>query len=210
MMIDQQYSLKGPRPIKRTTLWHQCRKTLMLRLVAFSSLVYSNQKKPDDNFRQDLKNLLAEEHSFVDRFEAEVWLKDMSKRLARRAPKIPEDERFELLIMTHKYAKSYGLDPQLVLALIEVESNFDRFAISRVGARGLMQIMPFWKNEIGHPDDNLMDIETNIKYGCAILSLYIKREKKNITNALARYNGSYGRMKYPMKVYRALRKRWKA
>ncbi|WP_246128483.1 lytic transglycosylase domain-containing protein [Pleionea sediminis] len=170
----------------------------------------ANQKVPDQAFRQELKTLLTEEHSFTDRFEAEVWLKDMSKRLAKRAPHIPQDERFETLKLAHKYAKSYKLDPQLVLAVIEVESNFDRFAISSVGARGLMQIMPFWKEVIGKPDDNLMDIETNIRYGCAILSLYIKKEKKNITNALARYNGSYGRMKYPMKVYKALRKRWKA
>lgn len=169
----------------------------------------ANQERPDDNFRQELKSLLEEEHSFVDRFEAEVWLKDMSKRLEKRAPHIPEDERFTILKLAHKYAKSFNLDPQIVLAVIEVESNFERFAISRVGARGLMQIMPFWKDEIGHPDDNLMDIETNIRYGCAILSIYLKREKKNMTNALARYNGSYGRMKYPMKVYTALRKRWK-
>ncbi len=154
--------------------------------------------------------MLQEEHSFEDRFEAEVWLKDMSKRLAKRAPHIPEKERFKILQLTHKHAKAFKLDPQLVLAVIEVESNFDRFAISRVGARGLMQVMPFWKDEIGHPDDNLMDIDTNLRYGCAILALYIKREKKNITNALARYNGSYGKMKYPMKVYRALRQRWRA
>ncbi len=180
-------------------------------VVAFSATcLFANQKVPDQSFRQELKSLLAEEHFFADRFEAEVWLKDMSKRLSKRAPHIPEEERFELLKLAHKYAKSYGLDPQLVLAVIEVESNFERFAISSVGARGLMQIMPFWKDVIGKPEDNLMDIETNIRYGCAILSIYIKREKKNITNALARYNGSYGRMKYPMKVYKALRKRWKA
>lgn len=188
-------------------------RVLKLSAIVFAftaSTLFANQKVPDQSFRQELKSLLAEEHFFADRFEAEVWLKDMSKRLSKRAPHIPEEERFELLKLAHKYAKSYGLDPQLVLAVIEVESNFERFAISSVGARGLMQIMPFWKDVIGKPEDNLMDIETNIRYGCAILSIYIKREKKNITNALARYNGSYGRMKYPMKVYKALRKRWKA
>ncbi|WMS86876.1 transglycosylase SLT domain-containing protein [Pleionea litopenaei] len=186
------------------------RTTLLLLVFLSSHWLLANQERPDDNFRNELKALLDEEHSFTDRFEAEVWMKDMSKRLARRAPNVPEKERFTILKLTHKYAKAYKLDPQLVLAVMEVESNFERFAISRVGARGLMQIMPFWKEEIGHPDDNLMDIETNIRYGCAILSLYIKRERKNVTNALARYNGSYGKMKYPMKVYRALRKRWKA
>ncbi len=189
-------------------------RNLGIRLISICLLsigsAAANQKMPDENFRKELTQLLTQEHSFEDRFEAEVWLKDMSKRLQRRAPKIPETERFQVLQLAHKYAKAYKLDPQLVLAVIEVESNFDRFAISQVGARGLMQIMPFWKEIIGHPDDNLMDIETNLRYGCAILSLYIKREKKNVTNALARYNGSYGRMKYPMKVYKALRLRWKA
>ncbi|MEE4243821.1 MAG: lytic transglycosylase domain-containing protein, partial [Kangiellaceae bacterium] len=169
----------------------------------------ANQTLPDDKFRQELKQLIRQEHSFSDRFEAEVWLKDMSTRLAKRAPRVPEKERFSLLSLTHKHAKAFNLNPQLVLALIEVESNFDRFAISNAGAIGLMQIMPFWKEVIGSPKDNLLDIETNIKYGCAILSLYIKREKKDITKALSRYNGSYGRMKYPMKVYTALRQRWR-
>ncbi|NVJ51542.1 MAG: transglycosylase SLT domain-containing protein [Gammaproteobacteria bacterium] len=183
---------------------------LLTLLTLGCGWLIANQQRPDANFRAELKSLLEEEHSFSDRFEAEVWMKDMSKRLAKRAPNVPEKERFTILKLTHKYAKAYQLDPQLVLAVMEVESNFERFAISRVGARGLMQIMPFWIDEIGHPDDNLMDIETNIRYGCAILSLYIKRERKNVTNALARYNGSYGKMKYPMKVYRALRKRWQA
>ncbi|NVJ62033.1 MAG: transglycosylase SLT domain-containing protein [Gammaproteobacteria bacterium] len=181
----------------------------LLYCLTFLGGLWANQERPDDNFRKELKLLLEEEHSFVDRFEAEVWLKDMSKRLSKRAPHIPEDERFTILKLAHKYAKSFKLDPQIVLSVIEVESNFERFAISRVGARGLMQIMPFWKEEIGHPEDNLMDIETNIRYGCAILSIYLKREQKDMTNALARYNGSYGRMKYPMKVYKALRNRWK-
>ncbi len=190
------------------------RKVFPSLLIFWSLLIaiygYGNQQMPDQRFREELKAALKLEHSFDDRFEAEVWLKDMSNRLADRAPHIPENERFEVLRLAHREAKANGLDPQLVLALIEVESNFDRFAISRVGAQGLMQIMPFWKDIIGHPDDNLMDIETNLRYGCAILKIYIKRENKNITNALSRYNGSYGKMKYPMKVYKALRKRWRS
>jgi soluble lytic murein transglycosylase-like protein len=189
------------RPVGRLSIW--------LTALLMAGMTLANQERPDESFRQELQAMLQQEHSFEDRFEAEVWLTDMSKRLAKRAPHIPEKERFEILKFAHKHAKAFKLDPQLVLAVIEVESNFDRFAISSVGARGLMQVMPFWKDILGHPDDNLMDIETNLRYGCAILALYIKREKKNITNALARYNGSYGKMKYPMKVYRALRLRWK-
>ena len=90
-----------------------------------------------------------------------------------------------------------------------MESNFDRFAISSAGARGLMQVMPFWKDIIGHENDNLMLIETNLKYGCAILSLYKKKENKDMTRALARYNGSRGKSWYPMRVYKAYRKRWR-
>ncbi len=185
-------------------------KIIGLSLSLFMGMpTYANQQPIDDAFRAELKELIDSEHSFGDKFEAEVWLTDMSTRLAKRAPAIPEKERFEVLVKAHQYSTSYGLDPQLVLAVIEVESNFDRFAISNAGAIGLMQIMPFWRDEIGHPSDNLLDIETNLRYGCAILSIYLKREKKDMTSALARYNGSYGQMKYPMKVYRSLRQRWR-
>ena len=139
-------------------------------------------------------------HPWGHRPEAEV--------VKRRAPHIPEAERLEILSLVHRYANKAGVDPQLVLAIMEVESNFDRYALSVANARGLMQIMPFWKKEIGHPDDSLFDMETNIRYGCYILKLYIDKEKNNLTYALGRYNGSRGRAKYPNKVYAALRKRW--
>ncbi len=101
------------------------------------------------------------------------------------------------------YAKSHNLDPTLVLALISIESRFDPFAISSVGAQGLMQVMPFWKEEIGSPDDNLFDVATNIRYGCAILKHYMKRYHSS-KKALAAYNGSLGRDKYPNKVFAQL------
>ncbi|MCO7224822.1 lytic transglycosylase domain-containing protein [Pleionea sp. CnH1-48] len=192
--------------------WRALARAFTIALVLTFSLptLAANQEVPDEYFRNELKKVLTQPNAFVDEFEAEVWLKEMSIRLAKRAPHIPEDERFAILQLTHREAARYKLDPQLVLALIEVESNFDQFAISSVGAQGLMQVMPFWKKEIGHEDDDLTDIETNLRYGCAILSLYIKKEKKDITKALARYNGSRGKMWYPMRVYKALRKRWKA
>jgi len=113
--------------------------------------------------------------SFRDRFEAEVWMSDMSRRLESRIN--DPQERFTILKMVHYEATRAGLEPELVLALINVESNFDRFAISSAGARGLMQIMPFWLNEIGRPDDNLFNIDTNLRFGCTILSIYLKRER---------------------------------
>jgi soluble lytic murein transglycosylase-like protein len=96
-----------------------------------------------------------------------------------------------------------------VLSLIEVESHFDRFAISRVGAQGMMQVMPFWKNEIGRPDDNLTLNKTNFAYGCRILQFYLQREKGDLHKGLARYNGSVGRRVYSDKVYRAWRDHWR-
>ena len=144
--------------------------------------------------------------SFVDRFDAEVWLTDMSQRLQSRV-KDPV-ERLYILKKVHYEAKRAKLEPELVLALINVESNFDRFAISSAGAQGLMQIMPFWLDEIGRPDDNLFDIDTNLRFGCTILNIYLKRERGDMRKALARYNGSVGQNWYPARVYKALSRRW--
>src|SRR5690606_13423552 len=116
-------------------------------------------------------------------------------------------ERLRLLQAIHREARAAGLKPDLVLALIEVESGFDPFAISSAGAQGLMQVMPFWKKEIGRPDDNLTDIATNLRYGCQILKFYMEREKGNWMPALARYNGSYGQYWYPQRVMDAWRAR---
>ncbi len=153
-----------------------------------------------------LKEALHRDDSFQDRFDAEVWLTDMSARLASiiREP----EQRLALLRSVHREAKAADLPPELVLALIQVESYFDRFAISSVGAQGLMQVMPFWKNEIGRPSDNLTDMDTNLRYGCQILQFYLKREKGNMRRALARYNGSLGKNWYPDRVFRAWKKRW--
>ena len=119
-----------------------------------------------------------------------------------------EQVRLDFLRLVHQEAKRADLQPELVLAVIQVESAFDRFALSYVGAQGYMQVMPFWKNEIGRPEDNLMDTATNLRYGCTILRHYIDREKGNVSNALARYNGSYGKIKYPEKVLMAWDKYW--
>jgi soluble lytic murein transglycosylase-like protein len=166
----------------------------------------ATQERPDEDMRAALLKAVNSSDSFKDRFDAEVWLTDMSRRLESRV-KDPE-ERLYILKKVHYEAKRAKLEPELVLALINVESNFDRFAISSAGAQGLMQIMPFWLEEIGRPDDNLFDIDTNLRFGCTILNIYLERERGDMRKALARYNGSVGKNWYPARVYKALSRRW--
>ncbi len=160
----------------------------------------------DPELRQLLKEAIESDSGFEDRFDAQVWLLDMSRRLEMfiEDPKA----RIELLKLIHYEARRVGIEPELVLAVIEVESRFDEFAISVSGARGLMQIMPFWLNEIGISDQNLFKIRTNLRMGCTILRYYIDMEPHDIGRALGRYNGSLGKTIYPNKVIDALHKNW--
>lgn len=160
----------------------------------------------DPELRELLRKAASESDSFDDRFDGEVWLTDMSQRLETRVP--DHDFRIELLKTVHYEARRAGLEPELVLAVIQVESNFDPYAISRVGALGLMQVMPFWLKEIGKPGDNLFRPHTNLRYGCTILKHYLDKEKGNRTRALMRYNGTK-EWRYPKKVYKAFDTRWK-
>lgn len=157
--------------------------------------------------RATLQKAIADSRGFDTRFDAEVWLVDMSHRLAPRVPDV--QRRLNLLRDVHGAASEAGLSPQLVLALIQVESNFRRFALSSAGAEGLMQIMPFWRHEIGRPGDNLFNRTTNLRYGCTILAYYLKREHGDLARALARYNGSLGQLWYPLRVETALRENWR-
>lgn len=177
--------------------------TLLLSLP-----VQANQPQaPDNNLRALLKQAIDQQDSFKDRYDAEVWLVDMSHRLA---PLVPDPEkRIKLLKQIHYEAKRAKLRPELVLAVIEVESRFNRFAISKAGAMGLMQVMPFWLKEIGRPDDNLFDIQTNLRMGCTILRYYMDKENNDLTAALARYNGSLYSYKYTNLIFRALDKHWR-
>ena len=168
----------------------------------------AQQERPSEEVRSMIKAAMTEKHDFVDKYEAQVWLVDMTGRLAKRAPKIPATERLHVLRRVHAIATEFDLNPQLVLAVIDVESRFDRFAVSKAGARGLMQVMPFWREEIGEPSDNLFDVDTNLRYGCAILKIYLAREKARLAPALARYNGSYGQGWYPSLVMDAFYNRW--
>jgi soluble lytic murein transglycosylase-like protein len=162
----------------------------------------------DAELRRLLAAAIEESDSFNDRFDAEVWLFDMSSRMEAFVP--DKEFRLDLLKNIHREATRVELPPELVIAVIEIESNFDTFAISRSGAQGLMQVMPFWLDEIGHPEDNLVDMNTNLRMGCTILKYYMEMEKNNLRGALARYNGSYGDIKhtYSNKVLDALRLRW--
>jgi soluble lytic murein transglycosylase-like protein len=176
-------------------------------LLFFSGLGHTTiQEQPDPDLLKLLRQAITDTQSFNDRFEAEVWLIDMSSRLDNKIP--DHQKRLALLKQIHYEATKVDLPPELVLAVIEVESNFDRWAISSMGARGLMQIMPFWLKEIGRPDDNLFDISTNLRMGCTILKYYLDKENGKLSRALARYNGSLGSFRYPDKVFRALRERW--
>ena len=184
-----------------------CQTVLFFVLMLASGFALAaTQERPDADLRGVLEKAIGDADSFQDRFEAEVWLMDMSTRLQSRVP--DDHERLELLKNIHYEAKRADLAPELILAVINTESNFDRWAISRVGARGLMKIMPFWLKEIPPAGDNLFDIRTNLRFGCTILKHYLKREKGDFQRALARYNGSLGKEWYPNRVFDTLRKRW--
>ena len=139
--------------------------------------------------------------------DAHRWLNTMQERLAKRVP--DRKQRIELLRTVHYEATRAGLDPQLVLGLLEVESAFRKYALSGAGARGYMQVMPFWISLIGHPRDNLFHLRINLRYGCVILRHYLDLEKGDYYRALGRYNGSLGKPEYPNMVFAAWHGRWK-
>ena len=175
-------------------------------MISFVSSAVQAQDTRDPELRQALLAAVSDTTSFPDRFDAEVWLTDMSRRLERQV-KDPA-ERMTLLTRVHHEADRVELPPELVLAVIEVESNFDRYAVSVAGALGLMQIMPFWREEIGRPDDNLLHLNTNLRYGCTILKFYLDKENGDLRRALGRYNGSLGKRQYPNKVIDKLTRKW--
>lgn len=144
--------------------------------------------------------------AFSSQQEAQLWLDDMSQRLAKRIP--DANYRFDLLSTVHYEATRAGLDPHMVLGLIEVESGFRKYAVSKSGARGYMQVMPFWTKSIGSKDQNLFHLRTNLRYGCTILRYYLDMEKGDLYRALGRYNGSLGKPEYPNMVKAAWHKHW--
>jgi len=161
---------------------------------------------PDPVLRERLRDAMQDTRSFPDEFDAQVWLTDMAIRLGNQVA--DPQEKVLILQRTHQEATRANLPPEMVLAVIDIESAFDAYAVSGAGAQGLMQVMPFWLDEIGQPGDRLIEIGTNLRMGCTILKYYFDMESGDWTRALARYNGSLGSRKYPEKVLNRLRSRW--
>ena len=162
------------------------------------------------NVRSSLQRALADtavtRTAFRSVGDETAWLGEMSRRLAKRMP--DESERLEFLTTLHWEASRAGVDPQLMLGLIQVESGFRKYAVSPVGARGYTQVMPFWVKAIGNPDHNLFQLRTNLRYGALILRHYIDIERGDLFRALGRYNGSLGRAEYPNLVVGAWKRHW--
>ena len=156
--------------------------------------------------QKSISDLASPKLMFASEVEGQAWMSDMSQRMAKRLPDVTY--RQEFLRSVHYEATRAGLDPQLVLGLIQVESAFKKYAVSSVGARGYMQVMPFWVKSIGNTDHNLFHLRLNLRYGCTILRHYLDIERGDLYRALGRYNGSLGKPQYPNLVVGAWRKNW--
>lgn len=180
---------------------------LLAALLSVCAPVFAGPTgEPEPELRVLLKKAISSSDSFNDRFDAEVWLVNMSGRLKRY---IKDDrERLDFLRLLHREAARARITPELALAVIDVESRFNRYAVSSAGAQGYMQIMPFWLREIAGPEENLFNMQTNLRMGCTILRFYLDKERGDLVRALARYNGSVGKPQYPALVIGALNKRW--
>ena len=182
---------------------------LLLPLAAFAG---EQKYEPlADSVRARLSRMVADKAPasmhFRSASDGQRWLAEMDQRLEKRMP--DRQQRLELLRAVQYEATRARLDPQLVLGIIEVESAFRKYAVSRAGARGYMQVMPFWIKLIGGPKDNLFHLRTNLAYGCVVLRHYVDMENGDFFRALARYNGSLGSAKYPRLVLAAWKGRWK-
>lgn len=176
---------------------------LLAGALAISASASEPLLSPSD--RQQMHQAIITELPHLDPLAIELWLVTALPLVERYNDSDAEEILQNVLVAAH----ANNVPPDLVLAIMEIESHFDRFAISRVGALGIMQIMPFWIDEIGAPGDNLMQIETNIRYGCAILRHYLDKHDDSWHLALAAYNGSSGRFTYSEKVMNVWSLRWK-
>jgi soluble lytic murein transglycosylase-like protein len=190
------------------------RTLLVAALVTAAPIALAGEQKYEplaDSVRARLSTQVAARAPATMHFRSEEdanrWLAAMEKRLEKRIP--DRKVRLELLRTVQYEATRARLDPQLVLGIIEVESGFRKYAVSTAGARGYMQVMPFWIKLIGGPKDNLFQLRTNLAYGCIILRHYVDMENGDYFRALARYNGSLGSAKYPRLVLAAWKGRWK-
>lgn len=186
--------------------------TAVVLLLSSANVLAGGQKEePLSNsvkamMQKSISDNAAPRLMFVNDPEGVKWLQEMSRRLEKRMPDPVMREDF--LRTVHYEATRAGLDPQLVLGLIQVESGFKKYAVSSVGARGFMQVMPFWVRSIGNTDHNLFHLRLNLRYGCTILRHYLDIERGDLYRALGRYNGSLGQPQYPNLVVGAWRKHW--
>ena len=198
--------LRAATPLS-TTVW---RRRAVVLLCALPGLLGAAIATPPQQIDPGVIDALARSMSVEidqnDHFDAQVWLVSSVPKLARYVGN--DGEQKLILRSVYREANRNAMDPDLVLAVMQVESKFDRFAVSSAGAQGLMQVMPFWRNEIGRPQDNLTQIDTNVRYGTAILGHYLSASRGDLVDALARYNGSRGRLNYPELVIYAYRARW--
>ena len=185
----------------------------LLLALLFTSASYAGGQKeePLSNsvramMQKSVSDSAAPRLVFASEQEAYRWLAEMSRRLEKRIP--DKEFRLDFLRTVHYEATRAGLDPQLVLGLIQVESGFKKYAVSTVGARGFMQVMPFWVKAIGAKDHNLFHLRVNLRYGCTILRHYLDIERGDLFRALGRYNGSLGRAEYPNMVVGAWHRHW--
>ncbi|MGB4812469.1 MAG: lytic transglycosylase domain-containing protein [Methylophilaceae bacterium] len=185
--------------------------SLLFLLLTSSSFAGSQIEEPLSNsvkamMQRSISDKAAPMLMFASAEEGQAWLGEMSSRLKKRIPDAAYRE--DVLRTVHYEATRAGLDPQMVLGLIQVESGFKKYAVSSVGARGFMQVMPFWARSIGAPDHNLFLLRTNLRYGCTILRHYIDMEHGDLYRALGRYNGSLGKPQYPNIVLGAWKRNW--
>ena len=183
----------------------------VLLCISAGSMAGAQREEPLSNsvralMQRSISDSAAPRLVFSNEEEGQAWLQAMSKRLQKRIPDMRMREDF--LRTVHYEATRAGLDPQMVLALIHVESAFKKYAVSSVGARGYMQVMPFWVKAIGVNDHNLFHLRLNLRYGCTILRHYLDIEQGDLFRALGRYNGSLGKPEYPNLVVNAWRKSW--
>lgn len=188
-----------------------CLLILVGTLVSTTSFAGSQVEEPLSNsvkalMQRSISDKAVPTLTFSTQEEGSTWLNEMSQRLKKRIP--DNTYREDFLRTVHYEATRAGLDPQMVLGLIQVESGFKKYALSSVGARGFMQVMPFWVRSIGAKDHDLFHLRLNLRYGCTILRHYLDIERGDLYRALGRYNGSLGQPQYPNLVLGAWRKNW--
>jgi soluble lytic murein transglycosylase-like protein len=184
--------------------------TALAALLSLSALPWSvtrADRQMDPELRGVIAAVIEPTRCFDDKYERAVWFATMEPRLRRYVAN--GKERQQILDAVHCEARRVGIPPELVLAVMDVESRFDRFAVSSAGAIGLMQVMPFWPRELGMTNDQLVRIADNVRMGTTILGYYLRKERGNYQRALQRYNGSLGRPTYSDAVLDRFVSRWR-